>query len=214
MRSTPRKLIGAIALGMSLTLAVVVAALVMPALFGEPPRIVVVSGQSMEPTFHTGDVVVVWPASEYAKGDVVPYQVPEGEPGEGGMVIHRVAGGNGSDGYVMLGDNNETPDIWMPTDGDMVGRQVLMIPKLGGLLVWLRQPAVLAALVAGVVVTMLLMPTRTVTTASTTRAPQDDEDVDDAATDDDDQVIDLRQPPRPLPLPAVGTGPVRLPEPA
>ena len=38
---------------------------------GSPISYVVVSGHSMEPTFHTGDVVVLRRTGSYAKGDVI-----------------------------------------------------------------------------------------------------------------------------------------------
>ena len=90
--------------------------LVLPILRGEPSRLVIVSGHSMDPTFHTGDLVLAWPSDDYQVGDVAPYRVPEGEPGAGGLVIHRIVGGDGELGFVMQGDNNPAPDIWMPAD--------------------------------------------------------------------------------------------------
>ena len=60
--------------------------LVVPILRGEPSRLLIVSGHSMDPTFHTGDLVLAWPGSGYDVGDIAPYRVPEGEPGAGGLV--------------------------------------------------------------------------------------------------------------------------------
>lgn len=138
--------------GLLLTaLAAATFVLVLPVLRGEPSRIVVVSGHSMDPTFHTGDLVLAWPADDYRVGDVAPYRVPNGQPGEGGLVIHRIVGGNGVDGYVMQGDGNPAPDVWMPRAGDVIGRKVLLIPRVGELMAWLRQPVVPAALAAGLV---------------------------------------------------------------
>ena len=125
--------------------------LVVPILRGEPSRLLIVSGHSMDPTFHTGDLVLAWPGSGYEVGDIAPYRVPEGEPGAGGLVIHRIIGGDGTAGFVMQGDNNPTPDIWMPRNEDIIGRQVLLVPRVGELMAWVRQPAVLAALIAGLV---------------------------------------------------------------
>jgi signal peptidase len=203
-----------LALAVLLAVAGLTAALVLPVLWGEPSRIIIVSGESMEPTFHTGDLIVVWPRGGYDTGDVAPYRVPEGEPGEGGLVIHRVVGGDGTDGYVMQGDNNPTPDIWMPTDDDVIGRQVLAVPKVGEVLAWIRQPGVLAAVAAGLVTMLILWPTSKDRTAA---RDLDDAGIDagiDAGTDGDadaapavvdlrgdvdgpaEQVIDLRAPAR------------------
>lgn len=66
--------------------------------------------------------------------DVIVYRVPEGEPGEGGQVIHRVIGGNADSGYVTQGDNREGPDIWHPRREDVVGTVVVTVPKGGWIL--------------------------------------------------------------------------------
>ncbi len=170
-----------------------VAALVLPLVKGEPSRVIIVSGHSMEPTFHTGDLILTWPSDDYQQGQVVPYRVPEGDPGEGGLVIHRIVGGTARDGFVMQGDNNPTPDIWTPEPSDMIGRQVVLVPKVGLVMAWVRQPAVLAALVAGLVTCFVLL--------GGTKHPDDqDQDQDQQPEQDrDDRVIDLRDP---SPVPA------------
>jgi signal peptidase len=119
-------------------------------------RTIVVSGESMEPTMHTGDIVFVWPESSYEVGSVVVYRVPEGQPGEGTAVIHRVTGHQGNK-MILQGDNNDSIDPWNPTADDIVGKRVVLIPKIGIYLAFLRRPAVLASLFAGIVTTGLLM---------------------------------------------------------
>jgi signal peptidase len=165
--------------------ALAAAALVVPLLRGEPSRLVIVSGHSMDPTFHTGDLVLAWPDDRYRIGDVAPYRVPQGEPGEGGLVIHRIVGGNGTDGYVMQGDNNPTPDVWMPRDDDIIGRQVLLVPRVGELLAWLRQPVVLAAALAGLLTALAI---------GTPRRGASREETDEQAPSGTEPVIDLRAP--------------------
>ena len=148
------KVLPAVVLGL---LAGVTLMLVWPLATGGPSRIVIVSGHSMDPTFHTGDLIIAWPSDDYQQGQVVPYQVPDGQPGEGGRVIHRIVGGNARDGFVMQGDNNPTPDIWTPRAADMIGRKVLLVPKVGLLMAWIRQPMVVAALAAGLITSTLLL---------------------------------------------------------
>ena len=53
-----------------------------------------------------------------AAGDIVVFRVPQGEPGEGATVIHRIVGGSPDEGFVMQGDNKDGPDSWQPT-GEM-----------------------------------------------------------------------------------------------
>lgn len=179
-------------LSTALLVAMVAAALVLvlPILRGEPSRLVIVSGQSMDPTFHTGDLVLAWPRADYEVGDVAPYRVPEGEPGAGGLVIHRIVGGDARSGFVMQGDNNPAPDIWMPRNDDIIGRQIVLVPWVGELMAWLRQPAVLAALVAGLVTSVAV-------SSGLERRSVDGDDCDDqvaALTGAAESVIDLRDP--------------------
>ena len=116
---------------------------------------IVVSGSSMEPTMHTGDVILVLPQSQYEVGSIVVYRVPEGQPGAGHPVIHRVVGYRG-DQLILQGDNNSSIDPWYPSASDVMGKRVLLIPKLGNYLSMILEPAVLAALTAGIVTTKML----------------------------------------------------------
>ena len=118
-------------------------------------RTIIVSGPSMEPTMHTGDVMLVWPRPSYEIGDVVVYRVPEDLPGAGALVVHRIVD-HEADRLVLRGDNNDEIDPWKPQTDDVVGRQLLLIPRLGLIISLLRQPAVLAALVAGFVTARLV----------------------------------------------------------
>jgi signal peptidase I len=148
------KLLTGVVLALLLATAVF---LLWPLAKGEPSRVIIVSGHSMEPTFHTGDMIIALPSDSYERGQVVPYRVPDGDPGAGGLVIHRIVGGNAANGFVMQGDNNPSPDIWTPKPADMVGRQVLLVPRVGLYMAWLRQPGVLAALIAGLVTMFILL---------------------------------------------------------
>jgi signal peptidase I len=116
-------------------LVVVWFAFFRPAFLGGPASYVLVSGTSMEPTLSTGDLAYVRRASSYEVGDIVAFRVPEG-----GLVIHRIVGGNGQDGYVPQGDNKPAADEWRPTDDDVVGREAFVVPGVGDLLRRLSDP--------------------------------------------------------------------------
>jgi len=112
-------------------------------------RLIIVSGSSMEPTMHTGDLIIVWPASSYTLGSVVTYRIPDGTPGEGKIVVHRVIGFEG-DRLVTQGDNNAEIDPWNPAVDDVIGRRRVLIPGVGKVIAFFLQPAVLASLAAGI----------------------------------------------------------------
>lgn len=113
---------------------------------------VVVSG-SMEPVFYRGDIVMLektdflgiheFNASDVKVGDVVVYDAKWfNQP-----VIHRVINItdiNGTTMYVIKGDNNKSPDPYYVTSDQIesrvvaVGDNLIVIPKIGYLSIWLR----------------------------------------------------------------------------
>ncbi len=138
-------------------------AVLRPQSLGGPVMYLVVRGDSMEPTFHGGDLIVVDVSAEFGVGDVVAYRVPEGDLGAGHLVLHRIVGGDAGAGYLLRGDNNPSVDPWMPTSGDVAGRARFVLAGVGRLLVSLRQPAFVASLAAALAVAWLVSrrrPTR------------------------------------------------------
>jgi signal peptidase I len=109
---------------------------------------VLVSGTSMLPRLHTGDLVLVEHHSSYHVGEVIAYRVPKGEIGAGHVVIHRIIGGNGRTGWKMQGDNRTAPDLWYPSNHDVIGAKQLRIPDAWFVLRVVHMP-VLLALFAG-----------------------------------------------------------------
>jgi signal peptidase len=131
------------------------AAFLRPADLGGPADYIIVSGDSMEPTYSSGDLVVTRSADSYVAGDVVTYRIPTGEPGEGTAVIHRIVAGT-ADGFVTQGDNRDGIDPWSPAAADMVGRVWLHIPEAGNIVLFLLQPAIVAALAGGLTTFLLV----------------------------------------------------------
>jgi signal peptidase I len=122
--------------------------LVGPPMLGGPVNYIIVSGNSMEPTLHPGDLVLVRTSSSYRVGDVVAFRIPEGQAGAGALVIHRIVGRSAREGFVLQGDNKSSPDLWRPRPEDVVGRRWLRVPRLGLWLTVLRHPLVLATAAA------------------------------------------------------------------
>ncbi|MGD0810711.1 MAG: signal peptidase I [Acidimicrobiales bacterium] len=110
---------------------------------------VVTDGISMEPLYHTGDLVVIAPASSYHVGQIVAYH---GDLDGHLVVLHRIVGGNATSGFLMKGDNNHSIDPIHPRASQVIGRAILHIPKVG---IVMKSPE-LRALIALVIVVLLL----------------------------------------------------------
>jgi signal peptidase len=127
-----------------------------PQSLGGPAGYVLVSGHSMLPRYHTGDLVLVERHSSYHVGQVIAYRVPKGDPMQGAQVIHRIVGGDAKRGFVVQGDNRTAPDVWHPKQGDIVGAKALRIPNAVVLLQFFRSPLLLGLLAASFVLVHLL----------------------------------------------------------
>jgi len=123
-------------------------ALLRPTALGGPATFVMVSGNSMEPTYSHGDLVVLRKAAPYKVGDVVAYPMKT-YLRTGRLVIHRVVGSDG-DGAITQGDNRNTVDPWRPGQSDIRGKAWVHIPGAGNYMARLRQPNVLGAFAAGI----------------------------------------------------------------
>ena len=148
------------ALGLVLAVAAVVfwAAFLRPQSLGGPAGYVLVSGKSMLPLYHTGDLVLVERQSSYRVGDLIAYRVPKGDPMAGAQVIHRIVGGDATHGFVVQGDNRTAPDVWRPTSKDIVGAKALRIPNAVIVLQYLRSPLLLGLLAACFVFLRVMSP--------------------------------------------------------
>jgi len=124
-------------------------ALTWPVQHGGHLGITIVTGHSMEPTLHTGDIVLTWKQSTYKPGDVVVYPVPDG-PGAGIDVIHRLIGFQPDGTLITQGDNNRGPDPWHPTMASVAGSQTVLIPAAGDAIGLLRRPWIIALVLAAI----------------------------------------------------------------
>lgn len=123
--------------------------LLRPVAIGGPASYEIVSGTSMEPQLHTGDLVIARAETTYAVGQLVVYRVPSGYPGAGSMIVHRIIGGDAAAGFIVKGDNKNEPDPWHPRLADVVGQSWIEVPGGGRLLLVLRTPLVLATVLGG-----------------------------------------------------------------
>jgi signal peptidase len=130
--------------------------LLRPAFLGGPATYVMVSGESMEPTLDSGDLVLVRQQSNYGNGDIVAFRPPRRTGGRSAAVIHRIVGGSPQEGFIMQGDNNEGKDPWRISEGDILGEMWFSAPAGGRFLGMLQSPLVLAGLASGVAVFLVL----------------------------------------------------------
>ncbi len=136
------------------TLVIVVgwALFLRPQSLGGDATYVVIRGDSMEPAYKTGDLVIVRSAASYEIGDAVAYRVPDGETGAGTLVIHRITGSDAGTGLTLQGDNNSGEDPWHPRSADVVGAAYLHLPLIGRVSAFIHQPNILGGLAAAAVV--------------------------------------------------------------
>jgi signal peptidase I len=127
-----------------------------PASLGGAVSYVVVQGESMEPTYEDGDLVLVREEAEYEHGDVIAFRADDagGRAGDDGpsRVIHRIVGDAGDGAFRTQGDNRDRVDPWEPVPEDVIGRAILHVPMAGSAARFLVQPATFAALGGAAVV--------------------------------------------------------------
>jgi signal peptidase I len=115
-----------------------------PTNLGGGASYVMIDGNSMEPTFHTGDLVILAKASVYNVGDIVAYKDLKLDA----HIIHRIIGIQ-DERFIMKGDNNGWIDSTHPLQSEVLGKKYLYLPKLGKWVKWIRVP-VNMSLVVGV----------------------------------------------------------------
>ena len=124
------------------TLIAVIAAWIAfaPPQLGGRTSYLIVSGNSMEPGMHRGDLAVVRKQDTYGVGDVVTYHHPQIGP-----VIHRIIDTDGAR-FVFQGDNNDFIDPYRPAQSEMVGALWIHVPGAGAWLTRFHSPVYIAGL--------------------------------------------------------------------
>ena len=121
----------------SATIVVIVVAWMnlAPQQIGGRNAYVMVSGISMLPHFHAGDLVIVRRQANYQVGEVVAYQNEELHE----TVMHRIVALDGAR-YVFKGDNNGFTDTYEPTKARLIGKEVLHFAGGARYFLELRKP--------------------------------------------------------------------------
>ena len=105
---------------------------------------IIVIGNSMEPNFHIGDLVITQQEPVYQIGDAVVYRNLE----LGSFVFHRIISQE-LERYTLKGDNNSWTDTYQPSREEVLGKLWLYIPRGGVYVQKIRNPLTMA-LIAGV----------------------------------------------------------------
>ena len=118
-----------------------------PPQLGGQASMVIVDGNSMQPSYHQGDLIIIRSADYYQIGDIVAYKHLQ----MGKYVIHRIIAEE-LNRFVLQGDNNTWTDGFKPSQAEIIGKHWIRIPKIGILITWLRKPiyfAFFASLLGG-----------------------------------------------------------------
>ena len=104
---------------------------------------VVLTG-SMSGTIEPDDLIITHKQSDYMVGDIVMYQT------DGTPVTHRIVS-ESDNGYRTKGDANNTDDGADIPKEDVVGKVVLVIPKIGAVIRLVRTPIGMLSLFAAII---------------------------------------------------------------
>lgn len=164
---------------------------------------VIITGSSMEPLLHDGDLALVRPQPSYTVGDVVAYRSDD----LGQVVLHRIVSTDGNT-YRLQGDNNDFIDPEQPHRSQLVGTQWVHVDGGGRPVELVKSPRNAAVVVAVLTLLAILagggrggLRRRSAARTADVGAPV----VQPAAVDDVPPVVDL--PPVPADTAAASTPP-------
>lgn len=103
----------------------------VPQLFGYA-QLVVLSG-SMDPTLKVGDLIVVHEEQAYEEQDIITFRT------ETAPTTHRIVETKDT-GFITKGDANNVEDEGIVTKNQIYGRVVMVIPKVGEWMLFMKQP--------------------------------------------------------------------------
>ena len=104
--------------------------------FGGLVKARIVLTNSMLPSISAGDIVLLANPDRMKPelGSVVSYTATRYDGSPVGVFTHRIIGGNETEGYIVKGDSNPSPDNQRPTSEDINGVLFFVIPFVGKLL--------------------------------------------------------------------------------
>ncbi len=136
-----------------LLVAIVLIAAIGTGITGRPFLFSVIRSYSMYPLITRGDLVLIsnlGPKQAVSIGDIVLFKAEQGSLASQGWVIHRIVGGNETDGYITKGDYNDETDQqnggsgpvqreWIASRAITLAGLPMKIPLLGHVPLWAEQ---------------------------------------------------------------------------
>ena len=109
---------------------IVIMLLFISGVFGYRP-LIIASG-SMRPSLEIGDIVLIAKTERLNVGDVIAFAT------EGGVVVHRIINTIPGGLFITKGDANRNIDPWILEQRYVLGKVILVIPKLGWLIIYAK----------------------------------------------------------------------------
>jgi signal peptidase len=127
MKLTLKIIMEIISWGLLIGLAVIIGLTTMSnfSIFGKYRSFLVQSG-SMEPAIMTGDIIITKSNNQYEKNDVVTF-----EDYQQRRVTHRIIDSQNNGHLITKGDANRSKDNEDITKDQILGKVILIIPRLG-----------------------------------------------------------------------------------
>jgi len=94
-------------------------------------KVMTVLSGSMEPSIHTGSIVVVKPASEYKVGDVITFGKISKTQTPTTHRISEIKGSGATQTFITKGDANNAVDLREVRPSEIVGKEILTVPYVG-----------------------------------------------------------------------------------
>lgn len=103
-------------------------------------KILSVLSGSMEPTIHTGSIVVVKPATSYRIGDIITFASDRRDKTSTTHRIYDIRLQTGKPIYITKGDANNAPDVKEVSQSDLMGKVLFSVPWAGYLIDFAKKP--------------------------------------------------------------------------
>jgi signal peptidase I len=119
-------------------------------------RLYIVHTGSMKPTLESGDIIIDKPVDAHTvltPGEIITFRHSDQTTD---VVTHRFVSYTATGLINTKGDANETADPWQIRPAQVKGAEARVVPRLGYLIVFLRQPSGVAAVVTSLLGLILL----------------------------------------------------------